>query len=202
MRGAVASVALIAIVAGCGGTSAPQTRVAARDWQAFREGVTSPDGAHVAFLSSRGGTTSIAVADAHGAGVVKVYASQDSCCSHLSWAASGLLVFADDYTVKTVDVGSGNVRRIAGFSDFALSPDGRWLAGYAFKNGHGAEPIAVVSIDGARCLVPQQRARSTWPTYFSADGKRVVFTDANPPYTELSEALDALRPATSACSQP
>jgi tricorn protease-like protein len=177
---------------------------------AFSKGVPSPDGKRVAFLTGTY-TNYLKVAGADGSNVQTLYRSRDACCQQLTWASKSLLVFEDDYNVRTINLTTKRVRRIAGFSEFILSRDARWLVGYAFRNGHGPERIAVVSIDGRRCLVPGDWRASSYPASFSRDSKRLTYFhgrwDAKagetlPPYTSATVALSGLRDVRRACSNP
>jgi tricorn protease-like protein len=177
---------------------------------AFRKGVPSPDGKHVAFVRN-GDTDSLKVAEADGSNVQRLYRSRDACCEELTWVSNSLLVFEDDYNVKTVDLATRRVRRIAGFSDFVLSPDRHWLVGYSFSNGHRPERIAVASIDGRKCLVPDDWRASSYPASFSRDSERLTYVhgrwDARagetvPPYRHATVALSRLRELPKACSNP
>lgn len=135
-----------------------------------------------------------------------VYKSNDACCSNVVAISSRMVAFDDDYNVKTVDVDDGRVDRIAGFSNFVVSPDGRWLAGWAESGGHGPETIGVVSADGATCLaVPKPQNADDFDPSFSADGKRLFFTrrrfdpHTRTPEHRLSVLLSALPRSRQAC---
>lgn len=110
-----------------------------------------------------------------------IYSSNDSCCTNLVWATPGVLVFDDDYNVKVVNVARCRpqlkphrcaARTIASFSNFVVSKDGKWVAGYADGGGHGPETIGVVSIDGSVCrTVPRQRTSSDTDPMFVGGGR-------------------------------
>jgi hypothetical protein len=117
-----------------------------------RPAVVSPDGARIALVRRAGGTGYLEVTPPHGKPRV-VYSSTDGCCSNVVWASKAMLVFDDDYNAKTVDVMTGHVNRIAGFSRFVVSPGGRWVAGWADNGGHSPQAIGVVSITGTDCRV-------------------------------------------------
>lgn len=143
--------------------------------------VVSPDGKRAAsvrhvFVTQTG---SIGYLDVGKSGAGKkrtVYSSSDSCCTEVAWVSPSLVAFDDDYRVKTVEPSSGRVRRIASFSNFSVSPDGRWVAGWKFSGGHGPETIGVVSITGADCrAVPRPKNADDFNVTFSPDGKRLIF---------------------------
>lgn len=136
--------------------------------------VISPDGKRVAYLAhlvprdlpvesirvkTLGGTTRI------------VYRSSDSCCGHVLWLSPTRLVFDDDYRVTTLDVTNGRVQRIAGFSNFTVSPDHKWIAGWADSGGHRAQTVGVVRADGSGCrVVPTPPSFTDLDAFFSKDG--------------------------------
>jgi tricorn protease-like protein len=104
-----------------------------------------------------------------------LYRSNDSCCTNVVIASPTLVAFDDDYNVKTVDLRTGHVSRIAGFSNFVVSPDGLWVAGWSY-GPFEAEQVGVVSITGNRCLrVPKPGWADDWSPYFSPDSKRVDY---------------------------
>ena len=139
--------------------------------------LVSPDGSRIASYWHRGTVGNIDVAVRRTGKTRTVYTSNDSCCSYLAWASSRLLVFDDDYHVKTLDVVTGRIRNIAGFSDFTLSHDGRWVAGWADSGGHSAETVGVVSIRGGMCrVVPHTPTEDDTDPLFTRDGKHLKLT--------------------------
>ena len=144
--------------------------------------VMSQDGKRIAFVKHvitkhTGGIGYLEVGRSTGRETRTLYVSNDACCSGLVWASPGLIVFDDDYRVKTIDVATGRVTRIADFSDFAVSDDGRLVAGWANSGGHSAQTIGIVSIMGTGCrVVPKPTNADDSEPRFSADGKRLFFT--------------------------
>jgi WD40-like Beta Propeller Repeat len=143
-------------------------------------GVSSPDGRQVAFVkhvfvTQTGSNGYLMVGPTAGA-KRPVYSSNDSCCTNLIWRSPRLLFFDDDYNVKTVDPRTRRVRRIAGFSDFATSPDGQLVAGWKYSGGHSPETIGVVSVarSGCRFVTRPKNADDSEPS-FSPDGTRLSF---------------------------
>jgi hypothetical protein len=88
----------------------------------------------------------------------RMYRSNDGCCTEISWLRPHLVVFVDDYKTFTLDPATKQVTRIAGFSNYVVSPDGLWVAGWADCGGHCAETVAVVAITGGRCRAVPRRA--------------------------------------------
>jgi hypothetical protein len=97
----------------------------------FDPAVPSRDGDRIAVVRHVGSASYLEVGPANRRHLRTVYTARDSCCGDLAWAARWLVVFDNDYRVLTLDVRSGRLRQIAGFSDFQLSKDGRWAAGWA-----------------------------------------------------------------------
>jgi hypothetical protein len=135
--------------------------------------IVSPDGRRTAILLHDGGWGHLLVGE-KGGEQRSLYASSDSCCNGIVWASPRLIVFVDDYNVKTLNVWTGRVRRIAGFSNFVVSRDGKLVAGWQDHGGHGATEVGVVAITGGTCLhVPKpENADDTQPV-FSRNGKRL-----------------------------
>lgn len=106
-----------------------------------------------------------------------MYRSNDSCCDQITWVAPHTLVFVDDYRVKTLDPDRHRVKQIAGFSSFVVSPNGRWVAGYADTGGHAAESVDVVPLTGGSCLAVPKRADQddAYPSFSS--NSRFVYTE-------------------------
>lgn len=134
--------------------------------------VRSPYFDEVALVVHVGGWGYVQVSQQDGQSEVTVYSSNDACCTNLTWTRTNLLVFDDDYQVKTIDIAScvfmvAHVshceasRVIAGFSDFVISPDGKWIVGWADNGGHGPETLNVVSINGADCRTVPRRANES-----------------------------------------
>jgi hypothetical protein len=87
----------------------------------------------------------------------RMYRSNDGCCTFITWLKPHVLVFVDDYRTFTLDPATKTVTRLGGFSNYVVSPNGRWLAGWN-DSPHGGERVGVVSIDGRTCLeVPRPR---------------------------------------------
>jgi hypothetical protein len=120
-------------------------------------GYASPDGAWSVTYTRNGLYGNIDLAQRATGRRIRMYRSNDSCCTSVTWIAPHLLVFDDDYHVKTLDPPSRRVRTIAHFSNFVVAPDGRWVAGWAAGPGQ-AERVGVVPARGGACrVVPHLR---------------------------------------------
>lgn len=104
-----------------------------------------------------------------------MHRSNDSCCDEITWIKPHLLVFVDDYNVKTLDPVKRTVKRTAGLSEFAVSPNGRWIAGYADSGGHAAETVAVVPTGGGEWeAVPQRPDQDDSSPIFTCDSRSLT----------------------------
>jgi Tol biopolymer transport system component len=143
--------------------------------------VWSPDGKHLALVVHVKGTgyNMLEVGNADGQDARVVYSSNDSCCGGpIQWASPSLIVFDDDYNVKTVSLKTGKVTKLRlGFSDFAVSRNGRWIAGWADSGGHVPQTIGIASVTGDRyseLRKPGKKTDDSQPD-FSPDGKQLLF---------------------------
>jgi hypothetical protein len=161
-------------LAGCGGGGA---EVSASDVTAARDCTLvshcpSPDGAWA--VTAPG---SILISHRGSRREVSMYQSNDSCCTNVMWAKPHTLFFVDDYRVFRLDPATRKHTVIASWSDFFVSPDGRWIAGFAYVGGSvaPASTVGVLSIDGKTCLaVPHSSHESDEAVGFTRDGKSVV----------------------------
>lgn len=147
-----------------------------RGTQAAR-GVSDPpgpsrDGRRVAVVRRVGNVRFLEVGPA-GGGPRRVIFYSRACCSDVVWAARNLIAF-DDGEVKTIDVRTPRVQRIAGALDFTISGDGRWVAWWRSAGPEIPDRIGVVPITGGKCLLPP-RPTNRQDTFFHPDGKRLYF---------------------------
>ena len=137
----------------------------------------APGGKKFAFVKGFAGGVGYVEVAAKGAKPRTVYSSSDSCCTELRWASPHLLVLEDDYNVKTVDLDTGRIRTIAGFSNFVVSRDGRWVAGWALEGPDVPTSVGVVAITGAVCrTVPKPANASDSNPHFSNNSKVLRFS--------------------------
>jgi hypothetical protein len=142
------------------------------------EPVASPDGTRLAVVRHIGNWGYLEVASARpGAPHRVVFSSRQDCCGNILWSSPTLVVFITSYNrVWTVDLRGGHISRIASFSGFHISHDGKWLAGWNDNGPHIAGTVGVISIRGTECHVPfRPKNASDWFAFFSADGKRLSF---------------------------
>lgn len=174
--------ALLAVITtGCGGASRGMkpTSVAASTQacaQAPASGMTcrSPDGAWTVRFYSGPGTLWLARRGG-GPSWVKAYRSHDACCAEITWAKPHTLLFDDDYRLFHLDPATRRHMKVAGWSTFVVSPDGRWIAGYDQGPPEEAETVGVIPISGARCgTVPHTAHQSDEVVGFTADSKNVI----------------------------
>jgi hypothetical protein len=138
-------------------------------------GVVSPDGKWSVDFTRKNGYGHLDVRNEATHRLYRMYRSNDSCCTSISWIGPHLLIFDDDYNVKTLNPATRRVNRIAGFSNFVVSHNGRWVAGYAESGGHSAETVGVVPVGGGGCrVVPRRADRTDTVARFSADDAAVL----------------------------
>lgn len=106
---------------------------------------------------------------------VRMYHSTDACCSYITWVKPHMLLFDDDYRVMTLNPATRRVAVIAGFSDFLVSPDGQWMAGYAGAPPEESETVGVVSLRKPLCLeVPHGSHQTDEIAGFTRSSKGVI----------------------------
>ncbi|HLX31793.1 MAG TPA: hypothetical protein VKR79_03375 [Gaiellaceae bacterium] len=132
----------------------------------------SPDGAWSVTYTPSPGTLWV---KRPGSGAVRAYRSRDSCCTYITWAEPHTLLFDDDYRLMRLDPVTRRHAMIANWSDFVVSPDGRWIAGWDFTPPEEAGTVGVLSVDGKTCLVVPHNARlSDEAAGFTQDSKNVI----------------------------
>jgi hypothetical protein len=138
-------------------------------------GTPSPDGQWSVAFSRKNGYGRLDLTQRSMGRVFRMYRSNDGCCSDITWVAPHLLVFVDDYRTFVLDPTTRRATKIAGFSNIAVSRDGKWVAGWADSGGHSAELVAVVPLQGGRCRAVPKRAREddTFPR-FSRDSRSIT----------------------------
>jgi hypothetical protein len=139
-------------------------------------GNVSPDGKWSVAFSRQNGYGRLDLIERSTGKRHRMYRSNDSCCDQITWVMKPhTLVFVDDYNVKTLDPVSRRVVRIAGFSNFVVSPNGRWMAGWASCGGHCAETVEVVPLTGGVCRkVPHRSDQDDSYPFFSRDSRSVT----------------------------
>lgn len=105
----------------------------------------------------------------------RAYHSTDSCCTYITWAKPHTLLFDDDYRLMTLDPATRKLTLLAGFSDFVVSRDGRWVAGFALHPPEDAETVGVLSLADRTCLVVPHTSHQTDETAgFTRDNQGVI----------------------------
>jgi hypothetical protein len=195
-RALAGTCAIALLAAGCGGSGTPPgakpTGTASITQQCLQYagpgtgGTTcrSPDGAWKVtyrraglYLNRRGTGTSL-----------RMYHSNDSCCDMITWVRPHTLLFVDDYRVFRLDPATRRRSKIAGFSNFVVSPNQRWLAGWADAGPNETSTVDIESTKGTNCLaVPHTPHQTDTAAGFTPDGKNVIvrrmqFSTSGGPY--------------------
>lgn len=137
-------------------------------------GEASPDGDWTVDFTRRGSYGNLDLTNRQSHRVFRMYHSNDSCCTEITWLPPHLLLFDDDYRVLVLDPTTRRLKTIAGFSNFIVSGDGRWIAGYASSGGHVGESVRIVTAAGGSCLmVPHKTTEDDTPVTFTSDDKAI-----------------------------
>lgn len=161
---------LLAVVAvGFGGHSST------RPDRVVESGYLSPDGKWSLAYTRKNGYGHLDITQRATARTFRMYRSNDSCCAQITWLRPHLVIFVDDYRTLTLDPTTRNATQIAGFSNFVVSRDGRWVAGWADSGGHRAESVEVVPTRGGQCRqVPRRPTQDDNAVRFSPDNRSVT----------------------------
>jgi hypothetical protein len=143
-------------------------------------GATSPDGKWRAEFAKRNGCGNVIVTNLGSHRRLRVYHSANGCCTEIAWLPPHYLVFDDDHQVQLVDAATRQQATIAQFSSFVISPDGRWVAGYASSGGHGPKTVGVVPSTGGTCrTVPRTKTQDDIVVSFTPDSQAIRISRAS-----------------------
>jgi hypothetical protein len=135
----------------------------------------SPDGKWSLAYTRQHGYDNLDVTKRATGRIFRMYSSNDGCCAQITWLPPHLLVFVDDYKTKTLDPTTKRIVVMASFSNFVVSADGRWVAGWADCGGHCAETVSVVRITGGACRdVPRRHDQDDNALRFSRDDRSLT----------------------------
>ncbi len=154
------------------------------------DGVWSPQGDKIAYLSDEGAVHRLVVADQTGIGEKRVFElGEPFYYSLMSWTADGKkIVYQDNHLhLYVIDLTNGRRRLVdtsvrRGERTISLSPDSRWLA-YTHTGANYFDQLLLYDLDGGSSApVTDQLAFAASPA-FSRDGKYLYFaasTNAGP----------------------
>lgn len=180
----VLSVALLAAACGAGGPRgirptgpaviAPQCS-AVEGTPVANAPCRSPDRRWLLTWRGKGSRCSLFLTRGSAGRRVRVFETTAAPCSYLTWVKPHLLLFDDDYRVMTLHPSSRQVTSIGRFSDFLVSPDQRWIAGYAASSPEQAETVDLLSLNGRTCLVvPHTSHQTDEVAGFTRDSEGVI----------------------------
>jgi tricorn protease len=152
-----------------------------------KDGVFSPNGEHIAYVSDRTGEEELWVMSADGTDARRLTEDGRGFRFRPVWSPdSGFVVFADkSLRLNLVEVASGEVTEVDrglfddawyrwGIQDYAFSPDSSWLAYTVVEESLNDSIFLYEIATGTRVRVTGPETRD-WSPSFSADGKYLYF---------------------------
>lgn len=158
-----------------------------------REGVFSPDGQSIAYLSDASGEFEIYIRPANGSGKpVQLTHNTNTYIFNIAWSPDSKKILFNDkkQTLKYVDVQTGKVTLIdqsdeAPWFSFDWSPDSKWVT-YT-KAEKGMTRIRLYNLGTGKTSLLTDNWYNSGNPVFSSDGKYILFTSArdfNPIYSQ------------------
>ncbi len=156
-----------------------------------KDGIWSPDGKKVAFISDRSGEHELYITDSSGTGkVIKITESINGYRQNLSWSPNGKMIAFADQTLSfyIVELSTKKITKVdkAQFEnvdidlkdkpiyDYSWSPDSRFIA-YSKMDSDLVTKIYIYSLENkvSRCI--SNGTFNDFQPVFSIDGKHLIF---------------------------
>ena len=152
-----------------------------------KDGVFSPDGERLAFISDRSGEEELWVADADGANAKQLTSDGNGYRFRPIWSPDGSFILFADKTLRLmmVDATSGKATEVDrgeyddawyrwGIQEFAVSADSAWIAFTKVENSLNDSIFLYEVASGERIQVTGPETKD-WSPAFSTDGKYLYF---------------------------
>ena len=152
-----------------------------------KDGVFSPDGEKLAFISDRSGDEELWVADADGENAKKLTSDGNGYRFRPIWSPDGAFILFADKTLRLmmVDATSGKSIEVDrgdyddawyrwGIQEFAVSPDSAWIA-YTKVEDSLNDSIFLYEVSTGKRMRVTGHETKDWSPSFSADGKYLYF---------------------------
>lgn len=158
-----------------------------------RNGIWSPDGRQMAWLSDKSGEYEIWVNDVMGEQQPRQLTSGGSTYKfNIAWSPDSRMIAWNDqnYALYITEVQTGNTRKLAAsdytrLGDFSWSPDSRWLT-YTDAGENRMGIIQLLNVASGEIFPITEKWYSSYNPVFSSDGKYLLFASErsfNPVYS-------------------
>lgn len=158
-----------------------------------RNGLWSPNGKHIAWLSDKSGEYEIWIGDSnHKVQPRQITNGGDTYKFNISWSPNSKMIAWNDqhYALYISDVESGQTRKVASsdysrLSDFNWSPDSRWLT-FSDAGANFMSLIKIMDVETGKITAVTDQWHDSYDPVFSADGKYLLFVSDrtfNPTYS-------------------
>ncbi|TCO09156.1 S41 family peptidase [Natronoflexus pectinivorans] len=147
-----------------------------------RNGIWSPDGSKIAWLSDKSGEYEIWVNDVYGGNVPRqLTTGGDVYKFNIAWSPDSRMIAWNDQSFKlyVTDVSNGRTRELAEnnlgpINDFSWSPDSKWLT-YTHWNDNRMGIVKIINLSTGNIDPVTDKWHHSYSPVFSADGKYLLF---------------------------
>lgn len=159
-----------------------------------RDGVWSPDGKNIAYISDRTGETEIWLQPVNGGDPIQLTKDNETYILDIQWAPDSKSVLYSDRLNRIIQVNIASKAKktvaqntLQPYSDISISPDSRWIA-YSQMGNNEMNTIYVTDLATGKAQQVTSPMYNSSSPMFSSDGKYLIYTssrDLNPTYGEL-----------------